>query len=123
MGLNARTYVILLTVILTGCDDNESFLSGRNYSHSYFDSYEECLAHQSPDFFINCSQELWFYEDGKMEIMFSDIVYSGKYAISLNKIHLSLEYALESPKKITFTVISHDLIKRDDDGTLWKLND
>jgi hypothetical protein len=58
-----------------------------------------------------------------MEIMFTDIINSGTYSTGMSKIFLSVEYAIDSPKEITFTIISDDVIKKDDDGTLWKLND
>ena len=89
--MNARRwhrarYVVLLVIpiALAGCDvfgtSEQFFAEDRTYEHRFFETDEACLAAQpDPNFFINCSQWVDFYTDGRVELTLTDIIEKGEF--------------------------------------------
>lgn len=69
---------LTILALFNQCDDSESWLADKRFSNALFASEAECLAFQQHAF-VNCYRSVWFKADGKMEIVFTDILTSGQY--------------------------------------------
>ncbi|WP_081211706.1 hypothetical protein [Salegentibacter sediminis] len=94
---------------------------GKSYVRLFFNSEEECMAAQPPDFFINCHQQIDFLKDNEVEIMLSDIIWRGTYKVINKKIIISMEPNFEVPSgEIIFLVKNNTLLIKSDDKTEWR---
>jgi hypothetical protein len=84
------------------------FSQHRLYQHldEKFQTYEECLEAQSPDFFINCYQTVDFCPDGSAVLILTDAEEPGSYVVNDDVIETSWPDALEAPESLRFDVVS-----------------
>jgi hypothetical protein len=117
----------LLLLALVACKKETEtvapyFSTDRLYIHAFFETEEECARNQPyPDFWINCDQRVWFYKNGNVELMVTDIINRGTYRIKNNQIILTMEESEDIGKEVVFTLISDHLLVREDDKSEWKL--
>jgi hypothetical protein len=107
-------------IIVAPAPDGKS----KPYVHAFFDSEEECMKHQpDPNFWMNCDQRLWLYEDSKVELILSDIVNTGRYIIEDNALILTLDNGGDAPQQLHFIIASKTRLVRQDDKTEWSVNE
>lgn len=120
------TYIVIVLTIFTSCNKLttpglEKQFEDKSYVRLFFDSEEECMDAQPPDFFINCHQQLDFYQDNMVEIMLTDIIWRGTYEVVNKKIIISMEPNFEVPSgEIIFEVKNNTLLVKTDDRTEWR---
>ena len=131
--MNARRwhrarYVVLLVIpiALAGCDvfgaSERFFAEDQTYEHRFFETYEACLAAQpDPNFFINCSQWVDFYTDGRVELTLTDIINPGTYRIKGTTITLTMAPSPEVSEAVTFTLAEDEQSIVDEFGVVWTL--
>ncbi len=99
----------------------EKQFENQTYVHLFFDSEEECMKSQPPDFFINCHQQIDFQEDNKVELMLSDIIWRGTYRVEKKTIILEFDDSYEVPNgELTFKIKNHNMLIRTDNNTTWR---
>lgn len=119
-------YIFLLLLTAQSCKPEtaagqEQRFHNETFVYLFYDSEEECMESQPPDFFINCHQQLDFFEDNKAEIMLSDIIWRGEYQVENEKIILTFPPNFEIPEGIIiFEIISDSVLKHASNGTEWK---
>ncbi|HEY9185663.1 MAG TPA: hypothetical protein VIM94_10080 [Salegentibacter sp.] len=120
-------YIVLIILLsLTACNKlsgpgQEKQFEGKSYVRLFFNSEEECLDAQPPDFFINCHQQVDFLKNNDAEIMVSDIIWRGTYEVINKKIILSMEPNFEIPSgEVIFEVKNNTLLIKTDDKTEWR---
>lgn len=120
------TYSIII-MILGSCSHNavpvkENMLKNKSFVYLYYPTLKECLnAQPDPDVFQNCHQQVDFYADKKVEIMFSDIYYRGTYKILGDLVVLTFEPSHEIPKgEIVFEMLNPAKLLFLKEGTVWK---
>lgn len=97
-------------------------LKNKSFIYLYFPTYEDCLAAQpDPDFFINCHQQVDFYDNNRVDIMLSDIYYRGTYRILGNIVILTFEPGPEIPDgEVIFEILNPTKLLHLEYGTVWK---
>lgn len=119
-------YIILVLFIAQSCKPEtvpgqEKRFQNKSFVYSFYDSEEECLDSQPPDFFINCHQQVDFYKYNQVEIMLSDIIWRGEYHVENNTMILTFEPNFEIPDGIiVFEIKSNSVLKHVSNGTKWK---
>lgn len=118
------SFILGLTLLSCSNDDMGAFnFEGQTFIHSFFDTEQECLeAQPTPDFFINCHQELRILDSNRAEIMLTDILYSVTYIIENNTLMLlPSESPYEFDENLTFEIIDNKTLKSIDFNSTWKL--
>lgn len=121
-----RSYICILALILSGCSRLETGAAENKYKnqtfiHTYFDTEEDCLAAQPPDFFINCHQQLDFLDNNRVQFMLTDIIWEGEYSVKRKIIVLTFEPNFEIPSgEVYFQQVNGSLLIKMDDNTQWK---
>lgn len=96
----------LLVLATSACGifgpDMRFFDEDRTYAFDFFETHEDCLAAQPPDFFFNCSQTIDFFVDGDVEMMVTDIINPGTYEIRGRRVTLKFGFTPELPSTIDF---------------------
>jgi len=70
---------VLSILVLVSCSPGglpakDNMLKNKSFVHLYYPSEKECMDSQpNPDFFQNCHQQVDFYKNNRVEIMFTDI--------------------------------------------------
>lgn len=120
------TTLIILILFSTACNQmsspgKEKQFENKSYVHVFFPTEEECMDSQPPDFFINCHQQVDFYENNRAEIMLSDIIWVGTYYVENKILTIEFEPNFEVPKgEIKFAILNNNTLKRISDQTTWK---
>lgn len=122
------TYIVFLFILLfSSCNKmntagNEKQFEDKSYVRLFFNSEQECLDSQPPDFFINCHQQIDFYKDNRVDVMLSDMIWIGAYEVINNKrIIITMEPNFEVPTgEIIFEVKNNSLLIKSDDKTEWR---
>lgn len=119
--------MIMVGFILGACTHvpppfNENILANKSYVYLFFSTEKECMENQpDPDFFINCHQQVDFYKNSVVEIMMTDIIWSGTYKIEGNTVILTFENSFEIPDgEIIFEIINPSRLLLTENGTVWK---
>jgi len=118
------TFILGLTLLSCSNDELNTFnFEGQTFIHSFFETEQECLeAQPTPDFFINCHQELRIHDSNSAEIMLTDILYSVTYKIENNSLILFPHESLyEFDENLTFEIIDNKTLKSIDFNSTWKL--
>jgi hypothetical protein len=123
-----RTSLLWLTLAATAScglftgPDSRTFPVPRTYAFDFFETREECLAHQPPDFFINCSQIIDFFPDGRVEMMVTDIINPGSYEIRGQRVTLRFEGTPELPPKLELDLSADErTLTEVSSGKVWVL--
>lgn len=120
--------MLAIFILSTSCSKdsppgNENILENRSYVFLFFDTEKECHDNQpEPDFFINCHQQVDFYEDKIAEIMLTDIIWRATYKIEDTHVFLTMEPNHEVPGgEVVFELLDGGarLLKLDN-NTVWK---
>ncbi len=100
----------------------DNMLKNKSYVYLFFSTEKECLENQpEDDFFINCHQQVDFYDNNNVEIMLTDIIWRGKYEMEGNTVILTFEPNYEIPEgEILFEILNPAKILKTDNGTVWK---
>lgn len=100
----------------------DNMLKNKTYVHLFFETEKECMeAQPDPDFFLNCHQQVDFYEDNVVDIMLSDIMWRGIYSIEGNEVILNFEPSYEIPDgEIRFEILPANKLLHIKHGTVWK---
>ena len=121
------TFIVFIVLIsITSCNKlsapgQEKQFEGKSYVQLFFNSEEECMNAQPPDFFINCHQQVDFLKNNEVEIMLSDIIWRGTYEVINKKIIISMEPNFEVPSgEIIFLVKNNTLLIKSNDKTEWR---
>ncbi len=119
--------MVLAVLLLASCTHvpppfHENILANKSYVYLFFSTEKECLENQpEPDFFINCHQQVDFYKNSVVEIMLTDIIWSGTYKIEGNIVILTFEDSYEIPDgEIIFEIINPAKLLLTENGTVWK---
>lgn len=125
-----KNFTLLLFVLLLGMSScNRTQAPGKErrfmnttYVHLFFETEEECLAAQpDPDFFINCHQQVDFLEDNEVQLMLTDIIWTGEYHVVRNMLILEFEPNFEIPNGVvSFEIINNNDLRKMDDSSDWK---
>lgn len=117
---------VIMLVLHSGCSRVESGAAENKYKnqtfiHLYFETEEDCLAAQPPDFFINCHQQVDFLDNNRVHLMLSDIIWEGEYSVERRMIILSFEPNFEIPTgEVYFQEVNGSTLIKVDDNTQWK---
>lgn len=118
--------VLLLSLIFVSCNKlstqgQTKQFEDKSYVRLFFNSEQECLDAQPPDFFINCHQQIDFYKENRVDVMLSDIIWIGTYEVVNKQIIISMEPNFEVPSgEIIFEVKNNTLLIKTDDRTQWR---
>lgn len=123
-----NTFTFICALILLGsCSPQatpvrEKMLVNKSFVYLYFKNQKECMeAQPDPDFFINCHQQVDFYENNVVDLMLSDIYYRGTYQIMGDLVVLSFEPGPEIPDgEIVFEMLNPAKLLFLEHGTVWK---
>ncbi len=103
----------LIACTACGSDDGTApttldFSQHRLYQHvtEPFESYEDCLAAQDPESFLNCYQEVNFCPDGSAIIIVTDIQERGVYVLGDGYIDASWPEPFDAPPELRFDILS-----------------
>lgn len=102
-----------------------TFPERRAYAHLVepFETEEECIAAQDPEFFINCYQVVELCTDGSAYLMLTDIIDRGTYVRGDGAIETTWEGASGAPPSVTFTVTSETTLVDDAYDLEWTLDE
>lgn len=114
-----------LFLFVSFCERNEHPKSNPNlenetFIHLHFRTEQECLDAQPTDFFINCHSEVTFLENGKAEIILTDIIWRADYTVVNNKVVLTFDDNPEvSDNTLVFQILNDSKLQNTDDRTIW----
>lgn len=120
------TTLFILILFSTACNQmsapgKEKQFENKSYVHLFFPSEKECMDSQPPDFFINCHQQVDFYENNRAEIMLSDVIWVGTYYVENKILTIEFDANFEVPEgEIKFVILNNNVLKRMDDKSIWK---
>jgi hypothetical protein len=98
------------------------FAAERQYRFDFFDTPEECEAHQPPDFHINCFQWIDFFPTGRVEMVVTDIINPGEYTIRGSRVALSFGSTPELPSRLELALSADETTLTEvDTGRVWTL--
>jgi len=117
--------VLSLSVLGGGCGASPAtFDELRVYVHEVFESRLACEDYNdaNPDFWVNCEQVAEFGPDGRLGIMFTDIVGSGVYSIHGEAIRCRMEGPIDAPDAFVFEMVENGQEIVYENGEIWRLN-
>ena len=124
MKLKSEIFLYILLVISSCSTDRteKDLYKNNSYVHLFFETEEECIASQpEPDFFYNCYQQLDFLDDKKVQILLSDILWTGEYRLEKDKLVLTFTPNNEIPNgQIIFEILNNSKLLKLDDQSIWK---
>jgi len=99
------------------------FTEHRFYRHldSQFETVEDCLKAQNPEFFINCYKEVDFCPDGSVILVLTDVQEQGSYVVASDVIEGTWPDGFDSPEKLEFDIVSPRHLKDRLFGWDWLL--
>lgn len=121
------TFMLAIFILSTSCTkdtppENHNILENTSYVYLFFETEKECEENQpEPDFFMNCHQQVDFYEEDIAVIMLTDILWRGTYTIEDTHVFLTLEPNYEIPSgEVVFEIINGTQLLKLDSNTVWK---
>lgn len=120
------TTLFILILFSTACNQmsapgKEKQFENKSYVNLFFPTEKECMDSQPPDFFINCHQQVDFYENNRAEIMLSDIIWIGTYYVENKILTIEFDSNFEVPDgEIKFLILNNNALMRISDNTVWK---
>ncbi len=120
---------LLVSIVSINCSGDDTTLAptpsyefeNQSFVLLHFQTEQDCIdAQPNPGFFINCHKQIDFIENKQVNIVLTDILYSGTYSLKNGMLILNFKDNSEIPQnEITFEIITSSQIKNVDDNTIW----